>query len=275
MSRDSRRWWLAPSLLNFDAPLVALAWQHLIAMAVQIRLDPATRAALGLAVWAIYLADRLLDTRNPASTDETARHGFMRQHRRAMQILFAIVTSIGVILTVNLPRRLVTNGLILGFAVLAYLALTHTTIKRYVPKQLFVSALFVSGVVLAPWTFAPSRSAGIAVLPFFLVCVLNTAAVEQFEWSRSIGSTPVHVSTRWIAKHYGLLCTAALIACAMGALSARSGEIRLPAAAAAIAIAGLMVLQVVKRRIPPETFPVLADTALFLSPLLLVAHGLR
>src|SRR3954447_6089680 len=114
MNARSRRWWLAPSLLNLDAPVVAVAWQHLIAVSVPVRLEPATRAALGFAVWAIYLADRLLDTRNPAPVAETVRHEFMRQHRPAMRIVFATVTVIGVILTVYLPWRLILNGLSLG-----------------------------------------------------------------------------------------------------------------------------------------------------------------
>ena len=55
MKRHVPSWWLMPSLLSLDAPVVAVAWQHLIATALNVRLDLVTRVALALAVWSIYL----------------------------------------------------------------------------------------------------------------------------------------------------------------------------------------------------------------------------
>jgi hypothetical protein len=55
--------WLWMNLLSLDAPLVALVWQDLLARCYGTLLLPAGRTVLGLTVWAIYIADRLMDVR--------------------------------------------------------------------------------------------------------------------------------------------------------------------------------------------------------------------
>ena len=67
--------WLWFNLLGLDAPVVALVWQDFLARCYPTILRPPGRAVLGLTVWAIYLADRLLDTRHPAVW-ESVRHVF-------------------------------------------------------------------------------------------------------------------------------------------------------------------------------------------------------
>jgi len=58
--------WSWLNILSLDAPLIAVLWQALLARTFHIPLRPSGRLALGLTVWAIYLADRVLDARTPA-----------------------------------------------------------------------------------------------------------------------------------------------------------------------------------------------------------------
>jgi hypothetical protein len=51
--------WL--NLVCLDAPLVAVAWQWLIASSLHLAVALADSAALFLTAWGIYLADRLAD----------------------------------------------------------------------------------------------------------------------------------------------------------------------------------------------------------------------
>ena len=54
--------WLYPNLLSLDAPLVAVAWLHVFARTWRLDYHPwEAYVTLGLAVWVIYVADRLLD----------------------------------------------------------------------------------------------------------------------------------------------------------------------------------------------------------------------
>ena len=54
-------------LLSLDAPTVAALWTYFIARANHVQLSYAVPAAMFLAVWLIYAADRLLDTRHLAT----------------------------------------------------------------------------------------------------------------------------------------------------------------------------------------------------------------
>src|SRR5580693_2859359 len=83
--------WLWFNLLSLDAPLIALVWQDFLARCYPTLLLPVGRGALGLTVWAVYLADRLLDVRHVASAIESSRHRFYRRHRRYVVALLAIV----------------------------------------------------------------------------------------------------------------------------------------------------------------------------------------
>ena len=87
------RWWQAANLLSLDAPVVALAWQALLAQVTGTMLMPAGRWALGLTVWAIYLADRLLDVRDGRRAPQTARHAITRRHRLGMSVLLGMVLA--------------------------------------------------------------------------------------------------------------------------------------------------------------------------------------
>ena len=59
--------WLWFNVLSLDAPLIALVWQDFLSRCYPTMLLPQGRAVRGLTVWAIYLADRLLDVRHPAT----------------------------------------------------------------------------------------------------------------------------------------------------------------------------------------------------------------
>ena len=53
--------WLLPNVLSLDAPVIAVVWQSFFAAVFGTPITIAARVSLGLAVWAIYIADRLLD----------------------------------------------------------------------------------------------------------------------------------------------------------------------------------------------------------------------
>src|SRR5260221_7493183 len=84
--------WLFPNLLSLDAPLVAVAWQGLLAVETDLPLRLTGRIVLGLTVWLIYVADRMLDVRDPAKVPPTARHRFYRDHRNVAIALLCAIT---------------------------------------------------------------------------------------------------------------------------------------------------------------------------------------
>ena len=94
--------WLFPNLLSLDAPLVAMAWLYVFAKTWRLGYHPwEAYASLGLAVWIIYVADRLLDASLAGGTKAALepRHRFHVENQRYFRIglLLAIVTAVALV----------------------------------------------------------------------------------------------------------------------------------------------------------------------------------
>lgn len=163
------------NVLSLDAVFVAVAWQQLL---MRVFCHRSTRwsegVALSLAVWLIYVADRLLDgSKLQMDQPHTLRHRFYRRHHRVFVSLWIVGLVINTLLVVRLlPTELLRNGLLLASAVLVYGASVHFTSKRspqqtllgeditsksphwtmVVPKEVRVGVLFALGVSLTTWT---------------------------------------------------------------------------------------------------------------------------
>src|SRR5262245_62998456 len=74
--------WLWPNLLSLDAPAVALLWQVFFVRCFHASVGAESAVLLGVAVWLIYAADRMLDAWRGAG--KSARHEFYRRHWRAV-----------------------------------------------------------------------------------------------------------------------------------------------------------------------------------------------
>ena len=264
MARDTPPLWLWPNLLSLDAPLIAVLWQGFLAQRFAVPLRPAGRLALFLAVWAIYIADRMLDARRPAVTAEAARHRFYRRHRRfASTLLAALLVSAAAIAAVWLRPSVLRNGLVPLAAVVVYLAVLNLSGARQLAKELVVAFVFTAGTFLVAWTNDPA-SPWLLLVPaaaFFLLCLANLAAIEKWEWEElRHGAEPPHATTRAMVRTarvwVPLLAVAALY---------RGADPWYRAIA--ISAAAIAVLLYAGRRIAPETRRVLVDAAL-LTPLL-------
>ena len=162
LANSRQPWWLLPNLLSLDAPIVALAWQYVLMVSFHTQTDWFGRAGLALAVWAIYLLDRLLDTRRPQESTEAARHRFTRRHRRTMWFLLGIAVAAGMASMINAPAALIVDGVFLSAVVMVYLIGVQIGMLP-IPKEHAVSILFATGVALGPL-------AGGCHLPAILAC---------------------------------------------------------------------------------------------------------
>ena len=55
--------WLLPNLLSIDAPLVGLAWMWMLGRALRVEyIQAQIWFVLPLAIWCIYVLDRLIDS---------------------------------------------------------------------------------------------------------------------------------------------------------------------------------------------------------------------
>jgi len=238
------------NLLSLDAPVVAVVWQSFLAVVYPSVLRPGGRLVLGLTVWVIYLADRLLDVRLPHYSGEAISHRFYRQHHQFAVTLLGIAFSADLALCLLwLRHSVLINGLFVSACVIAYFGIFPALRIGTRWKPIATSILFTAGVFLVAWTGTanPERTFGLPAVAFCLLCQANLALISS--WERGI--SPSKAMT---------LVVLLLAVCAFSGASKWY-------AAVALSGFGLLGLILLGKNLSNSTRRVMAD-AVLLSPLL-------
>lgn len=279
----------APAALKFwhlaslDAPTVAVTWAGALAWAAGVRLPGWSICVLGLLVWAIYVADRLLDARaglvHPSRHLLQERHYFHWRHRRILLALGICLGSAAAwLIATRLPSTALRRNSIIGSATLFYLWNVHgrkspgatlsgisKTLSRVVSRNCVVAAIFVAGCLLP----ALARSSNFAALAapaiaFAAVAWLNLAAIAS--WERNIpraGYSPL------MRRALVLGCAAFAVSIALAYLYPRSALLVAAAGASAFLLAALDALA---SFMEPVLLRAASDLVL-LTPVLVLAAG--
>jgi len=200
-------------LLSLDAPLIASLWQTLFAQDAGLKLSFAARAVLPLAVWLIYLTDRLFDTAQGKPMQATARHDFSCAHRPLCYSLAGAAGLLSFISVGFLPALVVRNGVVVLLVVLLYLLVVHGmggNVRRWLPKEAAVGLIFAVGSVLAPatWSSNPARLVFPALL-FGILCWANSAAIEVWEGGQ------VDIVSAFVVRNLMALAAAVALLCVL------------------------------------------------------------
>jgi hypothetical protein len=275
VKHDAEPLWLWPNLLSLDAPLVAAAWELLIAREYKIPAPEATTLVLALAVWVIYVGDRVFDALRLKTTEGlAARHRFYREHWRAFLLPVAVAGFAGGWLAVTqLDAAVFLNGVILLAAIGAYFGFVHLLPRRqWFPKELAVGVVFAAGCFLPAWRGAalPGLDLMLPALLFAGVCWVNLGIIEHTEWSRLRDRQwdAPHPWSVWLGRHAVAASAAAVLLALLFMPLAVSGA-RMLLAAVALGAAGLAALGACTDKLSVDAVRVWADVGL-LAPLLLL-----
>jgi hypothetical protein len=267
-------------LLSLDAPTVAALWTWFIARANHVALPFAAVPAMAIAVWMLYVADRLLDARlirhGAFEAEMEARHYF--HHRYRWGFLGGIVVA-SIALAMLLPHLdarairlyLVLGGLLAGYFVLIHAARngSQTKIARRMPKEIAVGVFFAAAVFIPTVARRPELRGEMlpsAVL-FAMLCSLNCLFIYAWEHPAARSVQMAHFATRFALCHLFLLSVGIFVAGLI--LAARQDAWSVPLACGLAAIL-LLVLHSLRRRFRPITLRAAADFVL-LTPLLLLS----
>jgi hypothetical protein len=265
-------------LLSLDAPTVAALWTWFIARCCHIRLPLTSFAAMALAVWILYAADRLLDAARPGAAAELeARHHFHHRHARAFLTGIAFAASALALLLRTLDPAAMRLYLVEAALLTAWFVILHATHSAHrLPKEIAVGLFFSAATFIPTIARAPALRPQLlpAAILFAAICSLNCLFIYAWEHeSPAISSSPstprtAHGTTRVAAAHLPALAAAiAIAATALALLGATATE---PiAAACALAVALLFALHRNRRRLARIDLRAAADLAL-LTPLLLL-----
>lgn len=270
--------WLWPNLLSLDAPLVAIAWELLAARCYGVSVALSTTLCLALAVWVIYVADRMLDaSRSEQMRPEAARHCFYRAHWRTFLAPLAAGSLVGAWLAwTRLDAATFRHGVWLLGAIAVYFAAVHLLPahrRGWFPKELAVAALFAAGCFLPVWQGAgpPWLAVILPWMLFAVICWINSATIEYTEWERlrARREDAPHPWSVALGKHAltASVCVT-LVALVFVPLVAASGA-RLLLLAVVLGGLGLAVLGRYQDRLSADAVRVLADLALLAPAVLL------
>lgn len=182
-------WWRLPNVVALDVPLIALVWQRVF-MQPQAP-SWAEMSALFFSIWAIYLADRLMDARlfrNLPSAMLPQRHQVFRRCQGVFFLFFIGTLLAGGMSVFFLPVKTLLAGLAVAGAVGMYLLWNQSGSQapgRRWFKEAVIAVIFAIGCALTSWTKAPLDTwiTGILVLAAigWLNCLQIAAAECRFD----------------------------------------------------------------------------------------------
>jgi hypothetical protein len=281
-AEDRPRWWIWPTILSLDAPVVVVVWQCLLARSAAVALRVPEVVVLGCSVWLAYAADRWIEGwRLDPSAVRTHRHRFSQRLRWPIASVWGAVLVLDLAVSLRgLTTAEIRAGLLLLCPVVAYLLshqLVHRNSRWRAPKEVCVALLLAGGaaVFIAARANAQLRGMAVPLAIFALLCLSNCALISVWEneVDRSHGQTSLALQSGRAAALSRLLPWAIAAVCASAWFWA--GERAAPAAACG-ASSGILLgfVDIAERRIGRTLARVLADVAMMTPAVPLILRAL-
>jgi hypothetical protein len=276
-------------LLSLDAPSVATVWTIAVASAVGLHLPWTAPAAMFVAVWMLYAADRLLDARQldarslpggapPPELEE--RHRFHHRHRRAFLTLIAISACVLVALLRNIDPRAMRIYTLLATLLGAWFLIIHARPlpgdgAHRLPKELAVGIFFPAAVFIPTVARLPQLRLDLLPIALLLAATCSLNCLYLYAWEHPNQRKQAHWSTRWATHHLiALTWTVAAFSLLLilisplltASVKLHRGTTLLTTCILASSLL-LLLLHHVRRRLNPIHLRALADLVL-LTPLL-------
>ncbi len=255
-------------LLSLDAPTAATFWTFFILRTTHTQVPLTSLAAMFLAVWILYAADRLLDARDLTQTLEL-RHLFHHRHRRLFRFAIAAASIALAPLLLTIPPAAVRLYLLTGTLLIGWFLLIHiapaTRAPHRLPKELAVGLFFAAATFIPTIARRPELRSTL-ILPailFATLCSLNCLYIYAWEHPAYNAST-AHPTTRLALRHLFPI-TLTLIAASLLTAALNASPARVPLA---IALAAALLLTLNHVRILPPTLLRAAADLILLTPIL-------
>ena len=273
--------WLYPNLLSLDAPLVAVVWLYLFARTWRLGYHPwEAYVTLGLAVWVIYVADRLFDVSLHGNTPENleSRHRFHRDHRRFFRfsLLTVLLTAVFLVVTkmpMTIYKYLLLGGvMVAGFFGLSLLS-NKTASEAPLAKNVLAGVTFAFGTAMTAHIYRPELGlfdmlTSHEVICFAVLCILNISAIDLWEHASRAADVEIKASDELaLTLPLPLLGGAALVFALLD-----DGQSSRPFFYAVLTSSALLyILNRRRAEFPLDALRVLADVAMLVPLLVFLA----
>ncbi|HXS12104.1 MAG TPA: hypothetical protein VN734_05335 [Acidobacteriaceae bacterium] len=278
-------------LLSLDAPSVATVWTIAVASSVGLHLPWSSPAAMFVAVWMLYAADRLLDARplpggqSPPELEE--RHRFHHRHRRAFLTLIAISACVLVALLRSLDPRAMRIYSLLATLLGAWFLIIHARPlpgdgTHRLPKELAVGIFFPAAVFIPTVARLPQLRLDLLPIALLLAATCSLNCLFLYAWEHPDHRVQAHSSTRWATNHLVTLTSSvaalSLLLILISPLLTASAQLHRGTTVLTSCILAssllLLLLHHLRNRLHPLHLRALADLVL-LTPLIPLALSFR
>ena len=135
--------------------------------------------SLGLTVWLIYTADRLVDVWEATGEISSERHQFHKKNQSILVRCLVILAFLDCGLIFFMPVLIIKRGLFLSMMVIIYILFRR---RLTIFKELFVAVLYTTGVML-PVLFPEKINLidHLPVIQFFLIALINLIIFSWYE----------------------------------------------------------------------------------------------
>jgi hypothetical protein len=278
-------------LLSLDAPSVAAIWTIAVAFAAGLHLPFTAPAAMFVAVWMLYAADRLLDARplpgGQAPPELEERHRFHHRHRRVFLILIAISACVLVALLRGIDPHAMRLYTLLATLLGTWFLIIHARPlpgdgAHRLPKELAVGIFFPAAVFIPTVARLPQLRLDLLPIALLLAATCSLNCLFLYAWEHAGPRTRAHWSTRWATNHLvaltGTVAALSLLLIVTSPLLTASAQLHRGTTVLTSCILAssllLLLLHHLRNRINPLHLRALADLVL-LTPLIPLALSLR
>ena len=249
---------------------MAAVWVVFVGRSVGVRLPWVEPAAMFVAVWMIYAADRLLDARvldsGVGKVDGLEeRHRFHHAHRTGFLAGIGVAALGLLYLLHRIDARALHLYALLATLLGVWMLLIHVrgANHRRLPKEIAVGLFFPAAVFIP--TVARDPGMRLSLLPVAVllagVCALNCLLL--YAWEHPKDRSGAHGTTRWAMGHLDALAAGLVVAAGAGVVWQRGGL----AVACGLSVGLLWGLDRVRGRVGAINLRAAADLVL-LTPLL-------
>ena len=173
--------------LSLDAPLVAIAWQIVIAKSLLASLEFYHHLVLGISVWLCYSADRFFEPSQLAVTS-SRRHEIFKRHGIAFLVIWFFLLFLAVIVSlIFLPLDCFLWGIPLFVVSVSNLALCLRESRTGSPfpvfKELRTAAIFALGCFFFPAyeSFPGVSQSSMTLAVVFYLLFINCLSTSRWE----------------------------------------------------------------------------------------------
>ncbi len=150
--------------------------------------------SLGLTVWLIYTADRLLDVWDAKGEVSSERHQFHKKNQNVLVRWLVVIAIVDAGLIFFMPVLIIKRGLFLSMMVIGYVLLRK---NLYIFKEFFVAVLYTAGVILPAVPATAIHPNGyLPILQFFLIALLNLIIFSWYERERDLYDKQESIATK-------------------------------------------------------------------------------